>query len=133
MEAKPQQIEAVVEYAKPQQIEAVVEYAKPQAIEAIIEYAKPQQIEAIVEYAKPQQIEAIVEYAKPAAPVKATKKEAKAASLEQVETNPQKVGMTAAEAEFEKARSQPRRRRARNVVPLDAQEPLMQVETKRAE
>jgi ribonuclease E len=126
------------------QLEATIEYARPKAIEATIEYAKPRgrgrqdkapaSIEAIIEYAKPQA--AAVEYAKPKAAAK-PKPSRKAAAeeplLQQVETNPEKVEMTSAEADFEKARTQPRRRRTRNIAPIEAQEPLMQVETKRAE
>ncbi len=125
-------IEATIEYAKPQAIEATIEYAKPRAQE---KRAKaPASIEATIEYAKPQAVEA-VEVAKPkAAKPKASRKAAaEEPLLQQVETNPEKVEKTSAEADFEKARTQPRRRRTRNITPIEAQEPLMQVETKRAE
>ncbi len=77
-------------------------------------------------------IEAIIEIARPvSAPVEIVEAVAEE-GLQQVETNPEKVGRTASEAAFERARTHPRRRRTRNIAPVEA-EPLMQVETKRSE
>ncbi len=89
----------------------------PAPIEAIIEYArKAQPVEAAP-------IEAIIEYARPGT---------EAPLLEQVETNPEKLRQAASEASFARERAKPRRRRARNIAPVE-NEPLMQVETRRTE
>lgn len=106
-------------------VEAPVESASPAVIEATIEYAKPRPpVEAKPAEAKPvkaKPIEAIIEYARPGA---------EASSLEQVETDPGKLKPL--ESSFDRERAKPRRRRTRNIVPVEA-EPLMQVETKRVE
>ncbi|HQT27426.1 MAG TPA: hypothetical protein PLK99_12665, partial [Burkholderiales bacterium] len=89
-------------------IEATIEYAKPQAA------AEARPIEAIIEYAKPEEAESPKEDF----------------SLEQVETDPGKL--KSVETPFEAERAKPRRRRTRNIVPIE-NEPLMQVETKQME
>ncbi len=104
-------------------IEAIVEYANPASGEAVVEAARPK--------ARPARIEAIIEYAQPLKDEDAQpgKEEAE---LQQVETNPEKVQQTASEASFEKARTNPRRRRTRNVTPIEPEQ-LLQVETKPSE
>ena len=100
-------IEATIEYARP----------KPAAAEKPDQAAESKPIEAIIEYAKPRKMEVAMEV---------VQKEA----LEQVETDPGKLKPV--ETPFEMERAKPRRRRTRNIVPIE-NEPLMQVETKRAD
>jgi len=104
-------------------IEAIIEYAKPASGEAVAEKAQPK--------ARPARIEAIIEYAQPQKDGDAEPKKDEP-ELQQVETNPEKVQQTASEASFEKARTNPRRRRTRNVTPIEPEQ-LLQVETKQAE
>ncbi len=109
-------------------IEATIEYAKPSIME-------PAAIEAIVETvpakAEPAGIGAIIEYAQPQKDGDAQPQNDEP-ELQQVETNPEKVKQTASEASFEKARTNPRRRRTRNVTPIEPEQ-LLQVETKQSE
>ncbi len=122
-ETRKAPIEAVksVEAAKPVELPA----AEPMAVhaEASIEAAMP------VGAAMPVETVESVEVEKTAAPV-----EMAAPVLQQVETDPGKVKniSAASEAAFERARTNPRRRRARNIAPSEA-EPLLQVETKHPE
>ncbi len=105
-----------------------VEAAKPAA-----EAEKPatsEATEAPVAVRKP--IEAIIEIARPVSAPAEVGEAAPQEGLQQIETNPEKLARTASEAAFERARTHPRRRRTRNIAPVEA-EPLMQVETKRAE